>query len=340
MLAAGVSALVVLVWFVAWIGRDEPDEVVRDYLEALSAGRTAEALDISRAEDVPTGPFLRREALSRGWTIDAVETPKVVEGGIPDFENEDVYSVAYRLGGGHRGEFRLAEDGWSWRIDDPLVSVPFWPRLFSFLQIGPVRVPLRPDDPTTVRSDATRFWMFPGVYTPYANVPSTALAPKNPRLIVTDQGSYDPEFTVTAAGNRTAQAAVDAVLDDCVALRTAQCTMAPWYDSRYDTEKGLVDPEDVTTQRWRIVRRPAISVRDSRDPNGTDGPLETYVVTPGVLRLDATGLDRDYDPVGFAQTCEINKFRLPTRLSDAGVLTFPRDGDPVHVELKCTSAEA
>ncbi|MFG1921487.1 hypothetical protein [Cryptosporangium sp. NPDC048952] len=284
---------------------------------------------------MPTGPFLRPEAMSRGWTIDAVETPEVVEGGIPDFENEDVYSVAYRLGGGEQGEFRLIEDGWSWRIENPLDSVSFRLEVFTFLQIGKVRTPLS-------RDAFAEVWMFPGVYTPYTDVSSDAVAAKNPRLVVAPGSgeSYEPEFTVTAAGNRTAQGVVDAVVDDCVALRTAKCTLAPWYDSDYFTEKGSVDPEDVTTQRWRVVRRPAISVRDSHRPEDGAGWLETHVVTPGVLRLDAIGRDGDYDPVQFAQTCEINELRLKARLNDVGALIFLRDGDPVHVELKCASAEA
>jgi len=119
----------------------------------------------------------------------------------------------------------------------------------------------------------------------------------------------------------------------CVALRTTKCTMAPKYRSEYSTEKGRVDSEDVTAQRWRVIRRPTISVRGS-----TYEPFETYVVTPGVLRLDATGLNHDHDPVDFAQLCELDDFRLTARLSDAGVLSFPRDGDPVHTELTCTNA--
>ncbi|GAA0255416.1 hypothetical protein GCM10009539_45790 [Cryptosporangium japonicum] len=336
MLAASMAALFVLVWFVAWVSRDEPDEVVRDYLEALSAGRTAEALEISRAEDVPSSPFLRPEAMDGGWTVDEVEAPDLVEGGIPDFENEDVYSVDYRLSGDRPGQFHLAEDGWSWRIENPLVYVQFTPIVYSFVQVGTVRAPL-PDD------GSPGFWMFPGVYRPYADLSFEALAPKQPQLVVAprwDRYRYSPEFAATAAGNRIAQTAADTVVDDCVALRTAKCTMALEYQSDYDTGTDTVELEDVTAQRWRVVRRPVVGVRGSLREGDAYGPLETHVVTPGVLRLDATGLDRYDEPVTFSQTCEITKFRLTVRPNDAGALTFPRDGKPVHVKLDCTNAGA
>lgn len=313
--AAWCLAFIIPVWWwtpSAEADRTEPETaaVVRDYLEAIRGGDVRTALNlIDVRPPVNETTFLTPRALDRGWSIGRLVVAD------ESVSTATVDAVIVSDGGtrasGSFGLKRTAPED-RWRLDMPLIEAVFQPTPLDSVEVNGVSLEYVPRKDSVVLGTAwPSFWLFPGVYRFYSDVPGLLDAGTEPVPVLPQGATYrsPPPLTVappvelTGDGVRRVQEAVNAYLDDCAEKTTRPSAVGCPFGLEYPfAERGF---------EWRIEKYPVVAA----------------VAGAGAFQLThrETGLARFTAPGPDGGTCPVNVDWLLVRiLFDGELQVFPR----------------
>ncbi|MGH8882543.1 MAG: hypothetical protein ACRD0P_35220, partial [Stackebrandtia sp.] len=153
-----------------------PEEVVRDYLEAVRDKDVKRSLEIAGADESDTAgsPLLTADALSSGWRIDSVVEISPASGAQPA---EVLAFISDKHGDNTSGTFTVQDTDDGWRIQNPFADVNAADQTaVSYLDLNGVTAPLPDADDGGAR-------VFPGSYRLYSGNRSL-LSADNERVLV------------------------------------------------------------------------------------------------------------------------------------------------------------
>jgi hypothetical protein len=324
---AGLVLVVVVATVVAVVSiEQDPDDVVRDYLDAIRGGDIGTALAIAgKPEARDRVAFLDEKALADDWTVDAV-----VERHRRD-DDADV-DVTIRAGGrSEQGRFHMVHDDDGWHMESPFVQVDLTAAPMNVIELGRARAPVKRAD----TSSAAQLLVFPGVYRLYPSLTSrVTFDPAT--LIATPRGAkdavlrVDANYTLTDAGTLAVQQSVDAHVDECAKTTRTAPPGCPFNAEESRALRGLTDVSDV---RWTMVTRPVAHVvtNNVRD-------IAVVVRTPGTVRLSGSGAPEEGGPrTTFAVTCEFGLTNLALAMTIDGFTVTAETEDPYRAasETRC-----
>jgi hypothetical protein len=335
---------------VALADREGPVDVVRAYFAAITSRDVQAALGlIDRwGSGVPVGAeaaLLTPAAIADGWRLQsAAEQHR-------DDERREA-TVEVTLASRHgtaSGDLLLVRgrDG-PWRLHAPLVLVEVQASPLQFVQANGVSVPARQAPPLD------RFWLFPGLYEFYHDLPDgvrmppigpvMALPQNTSRYAVDDgrplqlaPGRLDTGDPIIAAVEQQ----LAARLDDCATFSTTEPFRCPFAtDGELDTQDGqrIREPSDLD---WHITGYPQLALVDDRPPDLYGGGFLVVADQAGQVRLSGAGTDTDGDSVEFAVDCaiEVDPLGLRASITAAGqvALSTPggQAGQPEHAGNTC-----
>jgi len=317
-------AFVIPVWLWTTPPSDDGEQpasaaLVRSYLEAIGDGDVDRALDLAGSHPPDDGAaFLTSAALDRDWVVNSVVSE-------PD---DDVYTdttveVVITTGGGvsATGGFDLTrddlDDEWTF-TDPPLVEVSFARSPLWYVEVNGVVAPF-PADADATTSDLPDFYLLPGAYRFYGDVPGLLDFPDTavPLLPGADEVlngggamTVDPSpLPLVPEATERVQVAVDALVDDCAAAGVKSLAGCPF------GARLVLDPRDddyyfpvYRDLEWKVTKYPVIAAVPG------DHSVELTFRAPGNAELSAIGVE-DEGEVAVTMSCPI-----APELLDVGIL--------------------
>lgn len=320
---AATAALLVLVISIAWPepGGPGPEDVVREYLDAIRSGDLETALraggrpDPDRGEDT----FLIAEALSGDWEIDRI---------VRRYPGQDVspatvdVTITASDGTAGEGRFHLTEGDAGWSIDDPYVGIRDGSVRAGFADFIELEGVVRP----AVVDPFTTYLLLPGAYRIYPSLAGLVVA--EPATIIALPG-HDPSpprpatFELTGAGQDAVQRAVDARIDTCAAGSTPDpgCPFSADGDG-WDAMIGDHRYDEVEELTWEVVSYPEVLL-------GFDGQGYAAIERrPGTVRVTGTGVRLSDDRRrSFDAECGIDLSFLRISLTASGEFALAGERD-------------
>lgn len=279
-----VVAVVATVVTVAAAGKD-PEDVVREYLDAIRAGDTETALAIA-GEPNTSGKlaFLTADALADDWTVDRV---------VERHRHEDEVDVDVTLRAGEEteeGRFHLtaSEDGW--RMEAPFVEAELWVGDLDVVELGTVAKPV--EGVKGNGAGTVRVVLFPGVYRPYASLADRFTTTPTTIMAVPQQKDttlpVELEFALTKTGAANVNGAIARYVTDCAAKTGVEPDGCP-----FNAEPLQYRYAEVQNVTWSVVTLPEASFLKQRSPERAINPV---LRRPGVVRMTVTGIAEDGAP--------------------------------------------
>lgn len=319
LLVAALVGSLVLVWTLS----QGPKGLVADYLDAIQDGDTDAALAIVGEPDTAGRvPFLSAAALADDWTVDTI-----VERRLSDYAAD--IDVTFSTGNiSEHGSFRVVrddpvteyveteeqkeekkEDKNDWRIEEPFVEVDLDTGGLGFVELGG----MRRETGIAGENGTVPLLLFPGVYKLYPSVEKRATV--DPGVLVatpvTDPyespSSHSPHVTLTDAGAREAQRAINAHIDTCEKKTDESPDGCPF------SSDGLVKVlDDLVDLTWQVVTYP-----EARFVIGPDG-FHPVVRKVGTATATATVTRDGGPPTTVTTTCEFGFANMKVELTTKG----------------------
>lgn len=315
--------------------RTDPEDVVRDYLDALRSGDAEAALEfVGDVSELGTASevFLTDKAMARDWTVTKVVPRKV-------YEESATFDVTITAADKTSSTGRFAVDGSGpdgWRIENPLVRVDL-----SELPMGYAEFNGEVADAATIKGSDPVFqndlklgvfaWLFPGAYTAFGDSDGLELptntyvaVPGSTGTVETKPRKFLPEITVTDDFVAEAHAQLKDLLDECAKsteVNPPGCPFAGGYGLEGSDVVSLDDGQDYSVEKvkWKIEAYPKIRLMQ------TVGWFAVVEVEPGEVTISGKG-SRDYEedsePRAFSGGCAIDLDYVLAELTEPGTFTF------------------
>lgn len=288
-----------------------PKDIVEDYLNAIHDGDIHTAMAIAGQQEAAGQPaFLSSAALADDWTVDSVVERRRA--------NTSAY-IDFTLSAGNtsrQGRFTVVRDNSTsaWRIEEPFVQVEFHTAGLDFVELGGIR--------RSAADGSVLLVLFPGVYEVYPGLTDKQVIRDQEKLVALPTGStlsHTANLTLTEAGAREGQRAINAYIDTC-ARKTEEAPEGCPFNAG-EVYGVLGDPTDII---WKVVSYP--EARFITDSNG----FRAIVRKPGTITVSATATP--YEPEGSPRTtitgtCEFGFEDMNIELDETGITVGGGDDD-------------
>jgi hypothetical protein len=317
-----LSAALLMVAAIVVVGAPrEPDSVahVREFLTAVRERRVTDALALAGA-DRPRGDagrFVTAKALSDDWEIVALredyhsDAIPAGRGWSGEPEKAEV-EVAIRAAGNTAVfELSLVKQDDKWRIEHPFQKVIFPATGLLYVDVNGVKAPVARSAKESVRL------LLPGAYRFYTDIPGIAKIASKPTLVVPDSYAadegrrvdYNATMTLMPKGERAAQAALKAYIDECARsteLAPVGCPFAADrnFGPQSEEYRSVRDFRKIT---WKVSRYPKAAILADLDG------IAFADRRRGSVKVTVTATEEDTNKdIRYSVTCEM-------RLNDFGI---------------------